>query len=380
MTGSQTHLWLDCDTGHDDAFAILLAAHHPNINLLGVSTVYGNAPLKNTTYNTRAILKAIGRTDIPIYAGSAKPFCREVMHAPEIHGESGLDGTTVLPVPDVPVRSDQGAIAATYQALISTPKGSAWYVPTGALTNAALLFASYPDLADHIAGLSIMGGAIGGNFTNASMGTTTNESERFGNITPWAEFNVYIDPESAKSLFSNPILAAKTTLITLDLTHLFLATEKVQRDILYSDEPKSVDDCSYEPSPIRRLFLEILHFFAKTYANVFGITSGPPVHDPLAVAAAFAPAIFRSQAQNGTEEKYLVEVITEGAHASSSSSASPRGGFTDKTPSQCGRTVATPLPPYWSGVRIPNGVDADAVWMMLEQCLERAENAIGWVP
>ena len=102
-----TPIWLDCDTGHDDAFAILLAARSPDVQLLGISTVYGNAPLTKTTYNTRAILKAIGREDVPVYAGAAKPFCRETSKASDIHGESGLDGTTCLPTPDVPVKTDR---------------------------------------------------------------------------------------------------------------------------------------------------------------------------------------------------------------------------------------------------------------------------------
>lgn len=396
MTSQRTPIWLDCDTGHDDAFAILLAAHSPNVDLLGISTVYGNAPLQNTTYNTRAILKAIGRTDVPVYPGSAKPFCREVVHSPEIHGETGLDGTTLLPVPDVPEQSGTKAIEAMYQALIATPKASAWFVPTGALTNAALLFATHPDLADHIGGLSIMGGAIGGNFTKAPMGEVNREGERFGNITPYAEFNVYIDPESAKSLLSNPVLASKTTLVTLDLTHLFLATEKVQRDILYTSDPANVNDCSYEPSPVRRLFLEIVHFFAKTYADVFGIIAGPPVHDVLAVAAAFAPEIFHAKGPDGSEQRHLVEVITQGAHSSDSSatqnelngdttarkkqSKRTSGVVTDKASSQCGQTLATTLPPYWAGTRVPNALDADAVWQMLERCLKSAEESTGWVP
>ena len=154
MAQPSTAIWLDCDTGHDDAVAILLAGRHPQVTLLGVSTVYGNAPLTKTTYNSRAILKAIGREDVPVYPGAAKPFCRAASCAPDIHGESGLDGTTCLPNPTVPARTDKTAIQAMYDALIVMPKGSAWLVPTGALTNAALLFATHPDLTEHIGGLS----------------------------------------------------------------------------------------------------------------------------------------------------------------------------------------------------------------------------------
>lgn len=346
-------IWLDCDTGHDDAFAILLAAHHPSVNLLGISTVYGNAPLAKTTYNSGAILKAIGKEDVPIYAGAAKPYCREAAHAPDIHGESGLDGTTCLPTPTAPVRTDVTAIDAMYRALIATPKDTAWVVPTGAFTNVALLFATHPDLVEHVRGVSAMGGAIGGGFTDAPLGTVVGEGERFGNITPYAEFNIYIDPESAKSILSNKVLAAKTTLVTLDLTHRFLATKEVQTDMLGESTSK--------PSLVRKLFVEILTFFAKTYADVFGITDGPPVHDPLAVVAAFAPTLFK----DGHEKRYDVDVVTDGAHGAAAVA------FT----SQCGRTIATPVLPGQTGVRIPKDVDAQQVWSMVNDCLANAEKS-----
>lgn len=357
-----TPIWLDCDTGHDDAFAILLAARSPDVQLLGISTVYGNAPLSKTTYNTRAILKAIGREDVPVYAGAAKPFCREASHASDIHGESGLDGTTCLPTPTVPAKTDRTAVDAVYQALIATPKGTAWVVPTGALTNAALLFAVHPDLDDHIAGLSIMGGAIGGSFTDAPMGTITGEGERFGNITPYAEFNVYIDPESAKALLGNVTLAPKTTLVTLDLTHQFLATIEVQKALLHGYKHMSQDA---EPSLPRKLFIEILTFFAKTYAEVFGITAGPPVHDVLAVAATFAPSLFT----DNDGERFKIEVVTDGAHTTTETMLA--------VGSQVGRTKATPVSTGKPGIRIPRDLDSEKVWRLIDDCLSLSENSEG---
>ncbi|KAF7187381.1 Uridine nucleosidase [Pseudocercospora fuligena] len=360
-------LWLDCDTGHDDAFAILLAARHPSIKLLGISTTYGNAPLSKTTYNTRAILKAIGREDVPVYVGAGKPFCRVAAAAPDIHGESGLDGTTCLPVPSVEPRSDVTAIEAMYKALKSQPAHSVYLVATGALTNTALLFAIYPDLAEHIAGLSIMGGAIGGGFSAAPMGAVKGEGERFGNWTKTAEFNIYIDPEAAKAVFSNHVVAVKTTLIPLDLTHQFLATERVQHAILHGgfDAPaKPLDSVT----TVRKLFFEILTFFAKAYADVFGLTEGPPTHDPLAVAAIFAPDLFHD---NGGE-RYQVDVVTDGDHGSSE--------HVRNSASQCGRTVATLLKAGGKGVRIPRSLEWDALWRMLEECLARAGAAVHGSP
>ena len=207
-----------------------------------------------------------------------------------------------------------------------------------------------------------MGGAVGGGFTDAPMGTVAGEGERFGNVTPYAEFNVYCDPESARSLLDNSTLASKTTLITLDLTHRFLATQKVQNAMLHGYE--STADGS-EPSLARKLFVEILTFFAKTYADVFSITAGPPLHDVLAVAATFAPMLFDD---NGGE-RYEVDVVTEGAHGASPSVLTPQ--------SQCGRTNVTPVLPNELGVRIPRGVDADKVWRYIDRCLSLVETAEG---
>ena len=155
-----------------------------------MSTVHGNAALDQTTFNTRAILEAIGRRDVKVYSGAAKPIVRDAVHAADIHGESGLDGVTLLPQPAEPAATDVDHLEAMYRALIATPPSTAWLVSTGTLTNIGLLFQKYTDLAAHIKGLSIMGGAVGNNFTDAPMGKVKGEGERFGNWTAYAEFNV----------------------------------------------------------------------------------------------------------------------------------------------------------------------------------------------
>lgn len=364
MSNNPIPIWLDCDTGHDDAFAILLAALHPDVKLLGISTIYGNAPLSHTTINTLAILKAIGCEDVPVYAGSSRPYCRPTALAPDIHGESGLDGTSCLPIPDRKARTDDSAIEAMFKALKNEEAGTPWLVCTGALTNAALMFAVHPEMAAHVAGLTHMGGAIGDKFTDAPMGELKghgDQSDRFGNWTPFAEFNVYIDPESARAIFDNRILAAKTTICPLDLTHQLLATSTVQQDLLHGYQVGKSGDST--PSKVRKLFVEILTFFAQTYADVFGLVEGPPLHDPLAVAAAFVPAIF----QDNGGERFDIEIITDGAHGSSEEVR--EGG------SQCGRTVATALAKGQQGVRIPRSVDKQKMWRMIDECLARAESA-----
>lgn len=154
--------------------------------------MHGNASLEQTTRNTLSILTAIGRTDVPVYSGATKPFCRIAQHAADIHGATGLDGTSHLPEPAVKPVEKLPAVLAMRNALLAEPQGTVWLVATGALTNVALLFAAFPELAYHIKGLSIMGGAIGNTFTDAPMGKIGSKGEWFGNRTPWAEFNIYV--------------------------------------------------------------------------------------------------------------------------------------------------------------------------------------------
>ncbi|KAH3947475.1 hypothetical protein HBI56_187770 [Parastagonospora nodorum] len=357
-TTSRIPLWLDCDTGHDDAYALLLCAHDPRVELLGVSTVHGNAALDQTTFNTRAILEAIGRRDVKVYSGAAKPIVRDAVHAADIHGESGLDGVTLLPQPIEPAVTGVNYLEAMYKALISTPPDTAWLVSTGTLTNIGLLFQKYPDLAGHLKGLSIMGGAVGGGFTNAPMGKVKGEGERFGNWTAYAEFNIYCDPEASHFIFSHPVLKSKTSLIPLDLSHQVLGTKAVRHTQLYGSE-KSID-ASTKPTPsaLRALFTQIMSFFAGTYAEVFSITEGPPLHDPLAVSAAIYPEIFNDEGG----ERFQVDIVTEGVHS-----------LTQSDVGELGRTKVTKLPSGEGGCRIPRSVDLDRFWESIESSLKKAD-------
>ncbi|KAF2264880.1 nucleoside hydrolase [Lojkania enalia] len=371
-------LWLDCDTGHDDAYALLLSTHDPHVNLLGVSTVHGNAPLDLTTFNTRSILEAIGRRDIRVYPGAAKPIAREAVHAADIHGtylcESGLDGVTLLPQPVESAVTDVNYLEAMYKALIATSPNTAWLVSTGTLTNIGLLFQKYPDLAGHIKGLSIMGGAIGNGFTDAPMGKVKGEGERFGNWTAYAEFNLTAygiqmyayhqkcDPEASHFIFSNPVLNPKTTLIPLDLSHQVLGTKAIRRTLLFGSEQSldtSTADTDRTPSALRALFYQIMTFFADTYAEVFALTEGPPLHDPLAVAAAIHPEIFDDHGR----ERFKVDIVIEGTHS-----------VNQLDVEELGRTKATKLLPGQAGCRIPRGLDLPKFWELIESCLKSADN------
>ncbi|TQS32264.1 hypothetical protein Golomagni_07427, partial [Golovinomyces magnicellulatus] len=341
-------VWLDCDPGHDDVFAMIFAAHHPRLNLLGISTVFGNASLEHVTRNAASILTAIGKTDIPLYAGEAKALERPAVHAPDVHGESGLDGTELLPVPEM-TASSVPAIEAMAAALKAQPKDTAWIVATGSTTNVGALFRKYPELVSHIKGLSIMGGSVGDDFSSAFLGKVDGK-ERIGNITPFAEFNIIIDPEAASEIFTNKELASKTILIPLDVTHQVLATSEVHDLMLYGPSgPKKGPK-----STLRLMLVELLYFFGKTYMQVcipytifmnpdiFGISAGPPLHDPLAVAAILSGTsddvgfsywdAERSQAPEH-EEHFDVKVLTEGTFEAA------KDGSTEM-----GRTVVKEVP------------------------------------
>ena len=229
--------------------------------------MHGNASLDKTTNNALSILTAIGKQhELTVYPGAAHALERAPIHAPtDIHGESGLDGTDLLPRPQTAADRSVSAVDAMAAALRATEPGTAYVVATGGLTNVGALFLKHPDLAAHIRGLSIMGGSLGGGFTPAVLGKVDGK-ERIGNFTPWAEFNILIDPEAAASLFGNPVLAAKTTLIPLDLTHLVLATQDVNELLLYG--PNAGVKEGRGKTDLRVMLVELLNFFAGTYRFV----------------------------------------------------------------------------------------------------------------
>lgn len=369
MAQQRVPVWLDCDPGHDDVFAILLACYHPAIKLLGISTVFGNASLEKTTQNATSVLTAIGKDkEIPVYVGASKALYRPRMHPPtDIHGESGLDGTNLLPQPLTLPNTTVPAVDAMAAALKAEAPGTAWLVATGSFTNAAAFFMKYPELIEHVKGLSLMGGAIGGGFTPAVMGQVDGVP-RVGNWTRFAEFNVIVDPEAAAFIFSNRPLAAKTTLVPLDVTHLVLATGDVQEMLLWGRDGERAGEAK---TRLRQMLVELLFFFAKTYKDTFGIAEGPPLHDPLAVAAVltgagkdeipfydFDPKLEPNARQR---ERYEVTVITEGSYQDAQEGA------------QTGRTLVRLLEPGEEGVRIPRGLDIPAFWEVIEDCVEKAD-------
>ena len=247
-----------------------------------------------------------------------------------------------------------------YEKLMACPPNTAWLVTTGTLTNAALLFATFPKVVDHLRGISIMGGAVGSKFTGANLGNRFRDGsgqsrERIGNHTPYAEFNIWCDPESAQSIFSSPQVNRKTTLITLDLTHQVFATKPVQDMVLYPTEKNGQGDKS--STKLRRMFYELLTFFAKTYADVFGLTEGPPLHDPLAVAVLLTELEDEEMVVGFDDkkgERFKVDV--------------------ELTEPELGRTKISVAS---EGVRIPRSLDTTKFWHILNECLERAAGLVG---
>lgn len=198
-----------------------------------------------------------------------------------------------------------------------------------------------------------MGGAIGDKYTNVYMGPEYTDAQgktqaRIGNMTPFAEFNIWCDPDSAKSIFSMPALKSKTTLITLDLSHQVCASDKVRGDLLYSKLRLQ------SSTRLRQMFHELLVFFAKTYEEVFGLKDGPPLHDPLAVAVLLMD-LEQNLFDDGKRERYKVDIVTEG--------------------DQDGRTVISRAD---QGVFIPRSVNVDRFWDIIEECLQAADKVTGY--
>ena len=259
---------VDCDPGHDDAIALVVAARHTE--LLGVTTVAGNAPIERTTRNALVILDLLGH-DAPVHRGAARPLLAAPVHAGYVHGESGLDGAD-LPEPE---RTVAGEDAVAFIVETARAREGVWLVPTGPLTNIALALRRAPDLPDRIAGISLMGG-----------------SATVGNRTAVAEFNIWADPEAAAVVFDygGPLIQAG-----LHLTHELQTT------------PERLAALRAMPNRLGPLLGQLLEFFATTYITRHDGFVGAPVHDVCAVLALTHPDLFTRRAAH-------VVVETGGPH------------------------------------------------------------------
>jgi inosine-uridine nucleoside N-ribohydrolase len=239
--------------------AILLAAAHPRIDLLAITTVAGNGTLDRTTQNARAVCSMAGIRDVPIAAGAPGPLVGTLRTAEHVHGESGLDGAE-LAATDVPLAPEH-AVDLMARLLRDAPEPLT-LVPTGPLTNVALLLRTYPDLAERVREIVLMGG-----------------STDVGNVEPLAEFNIHVDPEAADVVFSSGL---PVTMCGLNVTHQALATEEV------------LERLRGLGTPLAETVVRLLVFFRDRYRDIWGLPA-PPVHDPVAVARVIDPELVRCE-------------------------------------------------------------------------------------
>jgi inosine-uridine nucleoside N-ribohydrolase len=243
---------LDCDPGHDDAIAILLALASPEVELLGITTVAGNQTLEKTTRNALVVLELAGRADVAVCAGAAKPLARELRTAPRVHGESGLDGPDVADPAACPVDEDASAFLA------ERLEAGVVLVATGPLTNVATLLAQRPDARPER--LVWMGGAIAE-----------------GNVTPAAEFNAFVDPEAAARVFASGV---DVTMVGLDVTHRALLTAAHAKRLRTA-------------GGIGAFVAELHSFFSAFHAERYG-WDGAPIHDAMAVGHVIDPTLLET--------------------------------------------------------------------------------------
>ena len=297
---------LDCDPGHDDAVAMIVAARHTN--LLGITTVAGNAPLESTTQNAIVVRDLLG-IEVPVHAGANRPLLAPARHAGYVHGESGLDGADLPPPSGPPASRDAiGFIIET----VRSHEG-VWLVPTGPMTNIALALRSAPDIAARIAGISFMGGGL------------------FGNRTATAEFNIWADPEAAAIVvdYGGPLIMAG-----LDVTYQLQAT------------PERIAQLRTIPGRLAATIADLMTFFSGTYVSRHENMRGAAVHDPVAVMALTHPELF-------TRSFSHVVVETAGEHTRGMTVIDQRT-LLDRPDPNCDRLT---------------DVDGDAAWAVVTEAI-----------
>ena len=305
---------IDTDPGQDDAVAILLALASPEeIEVLGITAVAGNVPLALTAKNARIVCELAGRPDVPVYAGCDRPLGRKLVTAEHVHGKTGLNGP-VLPDPLMPLQ-DEHAVDFIIETLRREDAGAVTLCPLGPLTNIAMAFEKAPDIMDRVAEIVLMGGAY----------------FEVGNITPAAEFNIYVDPQAADIIFKSGV---EITVMPLDVTHKALVT-RVRNDAFRGLGNR-----------VGVAVAEMTDFFERFDKEKYG-SEGAPLHDPCVTAYLVRPELFSGRHIN-------VEIET-------------RSELT------MGMTVAD-----WWGVtdRAPNAmfmgdVDADGFFALLTERLAR---------
>lgn len=257
----KTKIILDCDPGHDDAVAIMLAAREPSLELLGVSVVAGNQTLENTQRNARNVLQWLG-ADIPVYAGCDRPMVRDKVIAADIHGSTGLDGPVFPPL--LKRLEPEHAVQFLIRTLLES-EGDITVVTTGPMTNLAMAMRLEPKITEKIRRIVLMGGS----FTN-------------GNVTPAAEFNILADAEAASVCFRS---GRPITMVGLDVTRKALCYQEI------------VERMGRIGNRASDLFVALMGHFCKTQKQVFGWEGGP-LHDPVTIAYLIDPEVLVTKPMN----------------------------------------------------------------------------------
>lgn len=330
----KVQIWLDCDPGHDDAVAILLAIFSKYYNLLGLSITYGNASLKDTCYNARSLLTFFNKFNIPIYSGSIKPWFKKPIFAPDIHGKTGLDGTNLLPIPKIDLTMDKNYLDAIEDEILNCNKLNLPFnfISTGPLTNLANLIKLKPYLSKFINYIIIMGGSF-----NSIGNINDNES---------AEFNIYSDPDAANYLFNNNMINSKIILIPLNLTHKAIANNFVFNKLF-----NSIDD---NLSNVRKLYYDLFVFFKDRYIDSQDFINGPPIHDPITLLPLLQIYSINSNV-NFNYRKSNISIIT------------------DLNSSDYGKCIESKPINSDDGIIIGTDINFDLFWDMIDNCLNNCE-------
>lgn len=280
---------IDTDPGQDDAVAILLALASPEIDVLGITAVAGNVPVSLTAKNARKVCEVAGRPEVLVFVGCEKPMAHTLVTAEHVHGVSGLDGIE-LPEPVMPLQK-QHAVDFIIETLRAQPSGTVTLCPMGPLTNIATAFERAPDIMERVQEIVLMGGAY----------------FEVGNITPAAEFNIYVDPEAADIVFKSGV---KLTVMPLDVTHKALVTQ--ERLIPFKDM-----------GHVGAVVIGWMDFFERFDIEKYG-SAGGPLHDPTVIAYLINPDMFKGRFIN-------VEIET-GSELTRGMTVADWWGVTDRAP------------------------------------------------
>jgi purine nucleosidase len=256
---------IDTDPGQDDAVAILLAfGSREELDVQAIVTVAGNVPLARTEINARKVCELAGRSDVPVYAGCSRPMARALVTAEHVHGQTGLDGP-VLPEPVTPLQKQHG-VDYLIEALRAAPAGEITLCTLGPLTNIGMALVKAPDIAPKVKELVMMGGAY----------------FEVGNITPAAEFNIYVDPQAADVVMRSGI---PIVIQSLDVTHQVLSTKA------------RIDKIRALGNRCGKAVAEMLSFSERFDLQKYG-SDGAPLHDPTVTAYLLKPELFKGRQIN----------------------------------------------------------------------------------